>query len=69
MSNLARVLRLKDGDVFHVWTVKRNFEYESNKFYEVEDNGINELGSTIWKRTGVVLNSSEVNDLYKNITQ
>jgi hypothetical protein len=69
MENIARVLKLADGDVFHVWTVKRNFEYEDSKFYEVVDNGINELGSTIWKRTGVVLNSSEVNDLYKNITQ
>jgi hypothetical protein len=67
MDNLVRAMKLENGDVFHVWTVKRNFEYESSKFYEVEDNGINELGSTIWKRTGVVLNSSEVNDLYKKV--
>jgi hypothetical protein len=69
MSNLARVLRLKDGDVFHVWTVKRNFEYEDSKFYEVIDNGIDQFNQTNWERTGVVLTASEVNDLYKEIIQ
>jgi hypothetical protein len=67
MDNLARVLKLKNGDIFHVWTVKRNFEYDDGKFYEVEDNGIDQFGQTIWVHNGVVLTNSEINDLYESI--
>jgi hypothetical protein len=66
MSELVRALKLNNGDIFHVWTVNINIEYENGMFYEVEEDGIDQLGNAIWKRTGTVLTASEINGFYKN---
>jgi hypothetical protein len=65
MDNLKRVMEIKNGDIFHVWTVNKNVEYEDDLFYEVIVNGIDDLGNTIWKRNGNILTMNEVNRLYR----
>ena len=65
LRNLVRVLKLNNLDIFHVWTVDRNFQYEDCLFYEVIEIGLDQFRQPKWERNGVVFTINEVNELYK----